>query len=215
MPVLPPIEDPIMSTATVTKTVYTPEDLLAMPDDKGYELVDGQLVERKMGIKSTRVGTRLIYLLERFCEDHPVGWTLQAEGGYQCFPHEPGLVRRPDLSFIRYGRFPGGALPEGWSKIRPDLVVEVVSPNETVYELDDKLDDYEKVAVPLIWVINPRARTAMVYRADGTVSRLREDDELSGEDVIPGFRCRVSDILPTREPNAEASPDAHGATTDA
>jgi Uma2 family endonuclease len=203
----------IMSTAIETKTSYTPEDLLAMPDGEGYELVDGQLVERKMGMASGRVGTRLIYLLEGFCVDHPVGWTLQAENGYQCFPHRPSLVRRPDVSFIRYGRLPGGVLPEGWARIRPDLAVGVISPNDTVYELDEKLGDYEKVAVPLVWVINPNSRTAMVYRADGSVTRLHEDDELSGEDVIPGFRCRLRDILPTREPGSAApsSPNGPGA----
>jgi Uma2 family endonuclease len=199
-----------MSTAIETKTSYTPEDLLAMPDGESYELVDGQLVERTMGIESSWVGTRLIYLLQRFCEDHPVGWTLQAESGYQCFPHRPALVRRPDVSFIRYGRFPGGVLPKGWAKIRPDLAVEVVSPNETVYELDDKLEDYEKVATPLVWVVNPNSRTVMVYRNDGPVSRLHEDDELSGEDIIPGFRCQVRDILPTREPRAEAPSNTNG-----
>ena len=56
---------------------------------------------------------------------------LAGRRGYQCFPHDPGLVRKPDVSFVRYGRFPGGVLPEGWAKIPPDLAVEVVSPNDT------------------------------------------------------------------------------------
>ena len=51
-----------------------------------------------------------------------------------------------------------------WAKIPPDLAVEVASPNDTVYELDDKLEDYQKAGVPLIWVINPNSRTATVYR---------------------------------------------------
>jgi hypothetical protein len=67
----------------------------------------------------------------------------------------------------------------------------------------------------LIRVVNPNSRTVMVHRADGTVSRLREDDELSGEDVIPGFRCRVRDILTTREPRVETPPDTNGAAAGA
>jgi len=57
------------------------------------------------------------------------------------------------------------------------------------------------------------SRTVMVYRGDGTVSRLHEDDELSGEDIIPGFRCRARYILPTREPSpaAPSSPNGPGA----
>ena len=56
-----------MNTSTATKTQYTPEDLLNLPDSKSYELVDGQLVERKMGIESSWVGGELLGLLREFC----------------------------------------------------------------------------------------------------------------------------------------------------
>jgi Uma2 family endonuclease len=102
-------------------------------------------------------------------------------------------------------------LPKGWAKIVPDLVVEVVSPNDTVYELEEKLDDYRKVNVPLVWVINPNSRMVRVHRANGSVSDLHENDELSGEHVIPGFRCPITDILPRREPSPEVQPNPNGA----
>jgi len=199
-----------MSTAVETKTHYTPEDLLAMPDGKSYELVHGELVERKTGMQSSWVGGRLLSRLGWFSEEHAIGWAFNAENGYQCFPHEPGLVRRPDVSFVRYGRFPGGVVPKGWAKIPSDLVVEVVSPNETAYELEDKLADYQNVGVPLIWVINPQSRTVRIHRGDGTVSYLHEDGELSGEDVIPGFHCMVREILPLREPSPELQAKPNG-----
>jgi Uma2 family endonuclease len=194
-----------MTASVATQTECTPEELLTMQDGKSYELVDGQLVDRKMGMESTWVATRVVARLERFCDEHRLGWAFQSDAGYQCFPQEPGLVRKPDVSFVAFGRFPGGVLPKGWSKIPPNLVVEVVSPNETAYEVEDKLDDYERVGVPLIWVINPKTRTVRIHRSDGTVSYLHEDGELSGEDVIPGFRCLVREIMPPREPSAEAS----------
>jgi putative restriction endonuclease len=97
-----------MSTAIGTKTQYSPDDLLNMPDSKSYELVNGQLVERKTGIESSWVATQLIARLGRFCEEKRTGWVLQADSGYQCFPHAPSLVRKPDASFVRFGRFPGG-----------------------------------------------------------------------------------------------------------
>ena len=199
-----------MSTATATKAVYTPEDLLAMPDGKSYELVDGQLVERNMGAESNWVAGELHACLTQHCKEHGLGWALPSETGYQCFPHEPGRVRKPDVSFVRYGRFPGRVLPKGWVKIRPDLAVEVVSPSEVVDELDEKLTDYRKVGVPLIWVIHLVSRTVMIYRGDGSVGRLRESDELSGEDIIPGFRCPVREILPRREPSPEAPSSPNG-----
>jgi Uma2 family endonuclease len=199
-----------MSTSVTTKTEYTPEDLLAMSDGKSYELVGGQLVERNVGIKSSWVALRLGTRLGQYCEEHAIGWPLDAESGYQCFPHDPKLVRRPDISFVKYGRFPDGELPEGWAKIVPDLVVEVVSRRDTVYKLEEKLADYQKVRVPLIWVINPNSRTVKVHRADGSVSNLTENDDLSGEDVIPGFRCPIREILPRREPSPEVQPNPNG-----
>ncbi len=192
-----------MSTTVATKTHCTPEELLAMPDGKRFELVDGQLVERNMGLESSWVGGRLHSRLDRFCDEHATGWVFPADDGYQCFPHEPDLVRRPDVSFIRRGRLPGDVLPTGWGKIAPDLVVEVVSPNDSAGELEGKLDDYQRAGVPLVWVVSIRSRTVMVYRVDGSVSRLREGDELSGEDVIPGFRCPVSEIFPPRQQPTE------------
>jgi Uma2 family endonuclease len=194
-----------MSTAVATEARYTPEDLLAMPDGKGFELIDGRLVEREMGAESSRVGTRLSSRLDRFCEDHDLGIVWAADNGFQCFPHDPDMVRRPDVSFVKRGRLPGDVEPKGWVKIPPDLAVEVVSPNDRVYELDAKLADYRKVSVLLVWVINPELRTATIYRADGSVRILFEDDELSGEDVIPGFRCPLREILPKRQP-AETGP---------
>ena len=115
---------------------------------------------------------------------------------------DPDLLRRPDVSFVRSGRLPGDIAPKGWVRIPPDLAVEVVSPNDLVEVLEEKLDDYRKVEVSLIWVIYPELRKVKVLRGDGSVSELREDDELSGEGVIPGFRCPIREILPPRPERA-------------
>jgi len=196
-----------MSTATATEVRRsTPEDLLAMPDGEGYELVDGQLVSRKMGAESSFVGGRLYWRLAPFSEEHDLGITWPADNGYQCFPHQPSLVRRPDVSFVRFGRLPGDVPPKGWVKIPPDLAVEVVSPNDGAEKVEEKLADYRKARVPLVWIIYPEARVARVHRIDGPPSYLLEHDDLSGEDIIPGFRCPLREILPRRQP-AETAPD--------
>jgi Uma2 family endonuclease len=200
-----------MSTATATEVRYTPEDLLAMPDGKAYELVDGRLVERHMGSESSLVGGRLYWRLTQFCDEQNRGIVWPADNGFQCFPHAPGLVRRPDVSFVRSGRLPGDVPPKGWVRIPPDLAVEVVSPRDLAGELEEKLSDYKKVDVPLVWVIYPEQRVVKVLRHLGPPSDLGEDDELSGEDVIPGFRCPVREILPRRQPAKDAPADTNGA----
>jgi Uma2 family endonuclease len=194
-----------MSTAVATEVRrYTPEDLLAMPDGKSYELVDGRLVERKMGAESSWVGGRLFLRLGAFCEARDLGTAWPADNGYRCFPHAPAMVRRPDLSFVKKGRLPGDIAPDGWVKIPPDLAVEVVSPNDSIEEFEAKLDDYRKAGVLLVWVIYPKRRKARILRLGTPAVELEEDDELSGEDVIPGFRCPLREILPRRVP-AEAA----------
>jgi Uma2 family endonuclease len=206
----PMIGSRTMSTAAATQAHYTPEDLLAMPDGKSYELVRGQLVERNLGAESGRVGGRLFSRLDGFCEGQGLGIVWPADNGFQCFPHDPGLVRKPDVSFVRHGRLPDDVEPKGWVKVPPDLAVEVLSPNDRVYELDEKLADYRKVGVPLVWVINPGSRTVTVHSIDRPIRLLFEDDELSGEDVIPGFRCPVREILPLRKKTEPVQPGPAG-----
>jgi Uma2 family endonuclease len=175
----------------------TPEDLLAMEDEGHYELVDGQLEERSVSFLSNRVAMRLGRRLDVYCEDHDLGWVVEAECGYRCFSWKPKLVRRADLSFIVRERLPSrDHWSDGFVTIPPDLAVEVVSPNDVVAKLEKKVEEYIRAGVRLIWVIHPETQVVQVVRGDGTGYRLRAQDDLTGEDVIPGFRCRVSDLFP-------------------
>ena len=114
-------------------------------------------------------------------------------------------MRRPDVSFIRKERLPEGPTSEGYIYIPPDLAVEVISPNDLAYEVDHKVVEYLDAGVALVWVINPEARTVRIHRRSGSLGWLREEDELSGEDVLPGFRCRVSKLFPEKSGTTAAS----------
>lgn len=184
-----------MTTLRIT-TPYTPDDLLEMPDGKVYELVDGILLEKNAGGLSSWVGGHLAYLITTFVEAHALGWVWPADNGYQCFPDAPDKVRRPDVSFIAKGRLTGERVPTGHLRIAPDLVVEVISPNDLAYEVDQKVLEYLDAGVRLVWVINPEARTVRIHRADGTTDWFKEPGELLGDDVLPGFRCLVADLFP-------------------
>ena len=184
-----------MSLATAER-LYTPADLLALPDEgKGYELVDGRLVEKNTGGLASFVTARVAYLLITFGQNAGLGWVFDAEGSYQCFPKQPRKVRKPDVSFIRRGRLPDERIPSGHILISPDLAVEVVSPNDTVYEVDAKVLEYLSAGVGLVWVVNPEARTVQLHHADGRVERVGEQDELTAPTMLPEFRCRVGDLF--------------------
>jgi Uma2 family endonuclease len=181
---------------TAIERRLTVADLEAMPDEEDYELIDGRLVAKPpMGNASDLIATRLTYLLSGHCEANPLGWVF-GETGYQCFPDNPFLLRKPDASFVRFGRYPGEQIPEGYTKFAPDFVAEVISPNDLAEDVEIKIEQFLAAGVRMIWVIYPKTRTAYVYRGDLSVARFRADDELSGEDVVPGFRCRVGDLFP-------------------
>ncbi len=184
-----------MATVT-TETRYTPEDLLAMPDGDLYELVDGRLVERNMSALAGLVGARIIRLLGDHLESTPLGDLFQADTSYQCYADDPDKVRKPDVSFIKTGRLPQEQLLRGHVRIAPDLAVEVLSPNDLAYQVDEKVEEYLRAGVQLVWVVNPETRTVAIFRQDGSTTRLRESDELSGESVVAGFRCPVRDLFP-------------------
>lgn len=182
----------------VAEKFYTPEDLLSMPDGKDYELVDGHLVERNMSQLSSWVGGRTHRILDTYVDDHNLGWTWPSDLGYECYPDSPNKVRKPDVSFIRIERMPEGPSSDGYAHIPPDLAVEVVSPNDLWHEVIAKVNEYLAAGVPLVWVIDPEARSVHIYRHGGTVSLLREGDELSGEAIIPGFHCPVTSLFPAK-----------------
>ncbi len=185
--------------STVEVTTISAEDFLTMPESDGCELVNGQILEKNMGAKSGWIGGRLLACLDRYSDDGRNGWAFPNDSGIQCFPDDPNRVRKPDAYFIRPGRLPSEQIPDGWVRVAPDLAAEVVSPNDLYSEVEQKVEEYLEAGVRLVWVIDPVTRTVMVFRPHGAhPSRLSIDGVLSGEDVLPGFECKVADLFPPR-----------------
>src|SRR5262245_29337182 len=86
---------------------YTPEALLTMPDESRFELINGQLVERKRGALAGWITITLAGLMDPFVKAGKLGYLFSESCGYQIFPNEPKRVRYPDGSFIAKGRLPG------------------------------------------------------------------------------------------------------------
>jgi Uma2 family endonuclease len=185
----------------IYKPTITPEEFEEMSGVDHMELVDGELREKGMGIESSFVQSRLNRLLGNHVEDHKLGMMLEGEAGYRCFPHRPRLVRKPDISFVRNGRFPNDRPPLGYTDLVPDLVIEVLSPNDSAFEVQERLNDFLLVQVPAVWMVDPHTRTVQVFRPDGTSRRLTAADELTGDPVLPGFRVRVADLFPPPLPD--------------
>jgi Uma2 family endonuclease len=188
-----------MST-TVTPVYYTPEDLLIMEDGDDYELEDGQLVERNMSMLSSFVAGIIYSLILVYCQKTRAGWPFGEGISFQCFPDKPKRVRKPDAAFIRRDRLTHLQLTtEGHCPISPDLAVEVLSPRDIAYKVDAKIKIWLSAGVQLVWVVNPEQRTLQIHRPSGPGVILHENDEVSGEEVLPGFHCRVAQFFQLEE----------------
>ena len=183
-----------MATVEATKQI-TPEELLALPDSKQFELVNGELVERHMGWNSGWNGAQILYFLTQYERSSHLGRATNPEGGYRCYPDDPLKVRKPDASFIRNERLPADDELDGWCRVAPNVAVEVVSPNDLDLEVDEKVAEYLAAGVELVWVIRPPRRTVRVHRADGSVTNLHLGEFLEGENVLPGFRVAVAELF--------------------
>lgn len=184
---------------TADKAVVTPEELLLMADSVNYELVDGNLVERHMGSKSSAIALAIGMALRMYVQAKGLGHVFTTDCGYQCFADDPTKVRKPDVSFIRMGRLAGEELPDGWVTIPPDLAVEVLSPGDLAHEVEEKVEEYLRASVKLIWVVNPTTKTVRIHRPNNEIVRrggtVKLGETISGEDVIPGFACLIDEFF--------------------
>ena len=181
-----------MSIAELTP--YTAEDLLTMPDGDRFELVDGQLVEKEMGARASLIAFEVGGLIRDFLKsENRDGWPI-VEASFQCFSNDGNQVRKPDVSYTSKVRLPN--VPDGHIKVAPDLAVEVISPNDRHYEVEAKVEEYLAAGVAAVWVVNPNTHSVVVRRANGEDSRLQTDQEITGDDFLPGFRCLVAKFFP-------------------
>jgi Uma2 family endonuclease len=163
--------------------------------EKGFEWVDGQAVEKPMGAQSSHVNRRLSTRLGAYVDDNDLGFVVDSECGFRIFPKKPRQIRKPDMSYIAKGRLPNNKLPEGDVTIAPDLAVEVISPNDVAQEIELRISDLHSAGIRLLWIVYPNTRTIWVLRKDGSAVRLTEDQELTGEDVVAGFRVPVATLF--------------------
>jgi Uma2 family endonuclease len=172
--------------------LLTPDDFVAIPGEREFELVEGRLVERNGGNVAGLVGSRLACKLHDYVEAHDLGLIFNSGAGFQL---SAATIRKPSVSFVSRGRLPDDMPSSGYDALAPDLVVLVLAPNDKAVEVDFKREEYLRAGVRLIWIVSPETRTIQVYRGDGSTSLLHENDELSGEDVVPGFRCGVASVF--------------------
>ncbi|MBI3466621.1 MAG: Uma2 family endonuclease [Planctomycetes bacterium] len=181
----------------MTPTVpFTAEMLLRLPDDGyRYELIAGELKQMTPAgwIHGGVVGD-LHGLLWSFVRQQKLGRVFGAETGF-LLARSPDTVRAPDVAFVRQERLLGVRPKEAFWPGAPDLAAEVVSPGDTASEVEETALAWLAAGTLLVWIVDPKSRTIMVYRSPTDVQTLTESDRLDGQDVVPGFSCQVAEVF--------------------
>ena len=182
-----------MSTDT---RLFTAEDLWRMGGDQRRELVRGELrTMAPAGFDHGAISNNLAFLLTKHVREHKLGGVVcTAETGY-VLARDPDVVRAADASYVRADRIPPAGRTIKFFEGPPDLAVEVTSPSDSNDEVDEKVDDYLESGTRLVWVVSARRRTITIYAPNRAKQVLHENDTLTGEDVIPGFQCKVADVF--------------------
>jgi len=182
-------------SAILTKPM-TADELLAMPDDGyRYELVEGEL--RRMspaGDEHGQVGMELAIPLGSHVKKNKLGKLYLAETGF-LIRTNPDTVRAPDIAFVRMERIKQTPGIKGYRVGAPDLAVEVVSPGDTVNEVEDKVAEWLEGGARMVWVVSPKLHAVTVYRSLSDIVTLTAKDKLDGGKVVPGFEINVAEIF--------------------
>src|SRR5215207_4926141 len=161
----------------IVRQQVTADELLHLPDDGfRYELVRGEL--RRMtpaGNVHGRVAMSFAWRLARHVEENRLGTVYAAETGFR-LATDPDTVRAPDVAFVSRARTDEvGDVEEFWPGA-PDLAVEVVSPSDAFTDVVEKVSEYLAAGCRMIVVVDPRGRSATVYRPHSDARWLTEDD---------------------------------------
>lgn len=181
--------------STISQT--TADDLLALPMGMGkrYELVLGELrVMSPGGWRHGNVISNLHGLLESFVRQHDLGMMFGAETGFR-LTRNPDTVRAPDIAFVAKSRIPDVMPQEAFWPGAPNLVVEVLSPDDRAGEVDEKIEAWLTAGCDAVWIVDPKLRSVTVYQSDNQVAVHGVGHTLDGCTVVPGFSCSIHELF--------------------
>jgi Uma2 family endonuclease len=179
--------------AMATTRIITDEELLQLPKDGNkYEVVDGELRVSPAGFPHEQIIAELLLRMRAFANQQRLGAVIGSNALY-VFPS--GNRRGPDVSFVAASRLTPELRAQTFPQLVPDLAVEVLSPDDRPRYVLDRIGEYLEAGVRLAWIIDPQKRRAVEYRSLSEAREIGPSGVLHGQDVLPGFSCRLGEIL--------------------
>jgi Uma2 family endonuclease len=184
----------VVQAAPVEVKLITGEELIAMSDVGPCELVAGRIVPiSPAGGEHGAIEANISAELSTFVRAHKLGKVRVGEVGIYT-RWDPDTVRGADVLFISNERY-AQKESQGFLDVAPDLVVEVLSPNDRWTEVTQKLREYFAIGVRLVWVVDPQVRCVYAYRTLTDIRNFAANDDLPGEEVLPGFSVKVARLF--------------------
>jgi Uma2 family endonuclease len=181
------------STSTQDRLV-TGDELLEMGDIGPCELVDGRIVPMSpTGHEHGHLEVRLGGRLDAFVSGRTLGWVSCGEVGIYT-RRNPDRVRGADIVFVSRERLsdrPG----KKFLAVAPDLVVEIISPEDRWQDVQQKIEEYFAIGVSHVWIVQPENSAVLVYRSVTTITRLGAGDVLKGDGLLVGFALPLDELF--------------------
>jgi Uma2 family endonuclease len=176
----------------------TTEEMLALPDDGTDRwLIRGRLRERPHHFKDRFHASTMAKLGCLLCDWNDQRPYLASEalaGMVGCrLRRDPDSTVGIDLAWVSK-EVPDDAT--GLVAGPPVLAVEILSPEELVGDVDERLDEYLACGVRLVWLIDTHDRTVTIYRPGRPPEMVNSAQELSGDPELPGFQVAVARLFP-------------------
>jgi Uma2 family endonuclease len=175
--------------------LMTGEELFRRPDLNPCELVNGRVVPTMpTGPGHGAIEAKLTTRLTIWAEATGRGEVEVGEVGI-FIRRDPDTVRAADILFISHERL-ARRTSSGYLDVAPELVVEVLSPDDRRSEVKEKLEDYFSAGVGRVWVLVPKLRRVLVNRSLTEVVQLDAGQILTDKEILPGFSVLVADLFP-------------------
>ena len=174
--------------------LMTGEELSASGDIGRAELIQGNLVRMSpTGYLHGYVEVNFAAELRSFVREHGLGQVLGGEVGIYT-SRNPDTVRGADVVFISNQRL-AQVKTRSYLDVAPELIVEVLAPDDRWSAVMDKLEEYFAIGVKAVWVADPGKMQMHVYRSLTAVQRLGVDDVLQEGEILPGFSVPVRNFF--------------------
>jgi len=188
-----------------TITVEQFDKLIHLPEntDKRLEFIAGEVIEVPSNPYVSKIASKIIFYLLLYLQSNDIGHVTGEGGGYQI----AGERYAPDVAFISYAK-QENLTRKGYGTEPPDLVVEVISDLSNKQELKDlrkKITGYHSAGV-VVWVIDPDDHTAEIHRVGSATTVIDINGTLSAEDILPGFKLKLADVIPPADDDKSTSP---------